>query len=1518
MILCRTSTIGKAYITKCNIRSVPVILFVLLLFVMPPQFAEAQTGSLCSDADIDLNDNGLIDICDLEGLNAIRYQLDGTGYRASSETSRTTVGCPPSGCDGYELRNDLDFEDERSYRNPGDNKADWTVSDYNDSLDHGWLPIGTSAEPFNSEFEGNGYKISNLTINRPSEDYASLFGVTTRDSNIGNISLFNATVVGEDQVGSLVGESLSDITNIRAESTRVQGNDNVGGLVGINQGTIRQSVVSGRVEGTNSVGGLAGMQDLPIGVGPVLIFFVASIVNSTASAAVFAQRDNVGGLVGFNFGSIDGSHASGNVEGSNIVGGLVGTLQSETIALQSLTYFINNSSASGNVEGNNVIGGLVGYNQGVAISNSHASGDVTGTEDIGGLVGFLSQVNDQVFGTINNSYASGNVTGNESVGGLVGREENPDLRRSVSIAITDSYATGDVVGDEDIGGLVGLSIGSITDSYATGNVQGNINVGGLVGRKTGNIITGSHASGNVEVRQAAMLSADIGGLVGWNTFGNISDSYASGNVTGGRRVGGLIGLSNGLLFGTLRLGVITSSYTSGNVNGNQNVGGLIGRTFGSDVNNSYASGNVEGDENIGGLVGYNGNAMGLPVDSSMTDSYASGSVRGSQDAGGLIGFSENDNITNSYWNRTNNPTRRSAGGTSKTMVELQSAVEPGQTSGDVYHMWGLDRWDFGTAEQYPVLKSSDGSLLSGQRVGLIDLSVLGDLILSQAFNPSVFSYRVVSNIHITQIQLTPTAANSSANIIIRSAGFSERVVSGTMSSVIPLNANAATEITIEVSAKNDQPIAYTLVANNTTFSEGERIMLDGSTNRSAGENSDFLWTQISGISLLPEAGISQAILDVEIPDFFIAGETTTRGEVILRLDVEDSGTVVSKEILLTIVKVDNGIAKLTSDIVLRNTTLVSPEIDLSSDPDGGGLLDMNSYRWQRRATGSGNWTGIANVVNYDVPEGTAFYNEYRVQFSYTDGQGYTRTLTSEVFIFVPDIDIDDDGLIEINDLEGLNAIRYQPDGSGYRASSETSKTTVGCLATGCKGYELIRSLDFNLDESYRYADLSRAIWTTGLGWQPIGTLDAPFNSIFDANNHTISNLRINRPFIRESSGLFGTTGNDAEVRSVGLLDADVVGRDDVGGLIGDKRGGIVSDSYVMGYVAGQGEYNLGGLVGWHQGGEIIRSHSNSTVMGSDNANNVGGLVGEHDEGTITGSYALGRVIGDEKVGGLVGKSNNEAIINLSYATAGVNGDGAVGGLVGENGGVIINSYTEGRATGRGDIGGLVGENTRGTIVNSYAVTSVQGNSGVGGFVGYNFRGTIMNSYASGEVSGMDSYIGGFVGWNGVGTIINGYARGDVLGQEYVGGFAGVNLGEFGNPSIGVIDKSYAVGNVTGISNVGGLVGDNRNQGMITNSYWDKTNNSASVSDGGTSKTTLEMQLPKQPGSNSNEIYYQWSTDDWDFTVPNDYPLLKHAIGPSDIESACGTSDDLPQCNMLLLGQFRIHVHIRVLLEGALE
>ena len=76
----------------------------------------------CNSLNIDLDKDGLIEICDLEGLNAIRYQLDGSGYRASAAGTRTTAGCAIDGCNGYELTRDLDFNNNASYRNAAVNK----------------------------------------------------------------------------------------------------------------------------------------------------------------------------------------------------------------------------------------------------------------------------------------------------------------------------------------------------------------------------------------------------------------------------------------------------------------------------------------------------------------------------------------------------------------------------------------------------------------------------------------------------------------------------------------------------------------------------------------------------------------------------------------------------------------------------------------------------------------------------------------------------------------------------------------------------------------------------------------------------------------------------------------------------------------------------------------------------------------------------------------------------------------------------------------------------------------------------------------------------------------------------------------------------------------------------------------------------------------------------------------------------------------------------------------------------
>ena len=85
--------------------------FLLLLAMLLLQSVSAQDGFQCDYAtDIDQDDDGLIELCDLDALDAVRYQLDGSGYRESFDAVKITTGCPSGGCDGYELRSDLGFQ----------------------------------------------------------------------------------------------------------------------------------------------------------------------------------------------------------------------------------------------------------------------------------------------------------------------------------------------------------------------------------------------------------------------------------------------------------------------------------------------------------------------------------------------------------------------------------------------------------------------------------------------------------------------------------------------------------------------------------------------------------------------------------------------------------------------------------------------------------------------------------------------------------------------------------------------------------------------------------------------------------------------------------------------------------------------------------------------------------------------------------------------------------------------------------------------------------------------------------------------------------------------------------------------------------------------------------------------------------------------------------------------------------------------------------------------------------------
>ncbi|WP_347332545.1 GLUG motif-containing protein [Marinimicrobium locisalis] len=236
------------------------------------------------------NANGLISVDSLFQLHAIRYSLDGVGRRMSAEGELDTTGCPAvlyegilqRRCHGYELTSDLDFDTN------GDGVLDEQDEYWNGGS--GWESIGDSENGFQADFDGNGYVIRNLNINRseaPSGLYQGLFGYT-QEAQIQNLGL----------TGSL---------------TSISGHSYVGALVGYADATIIDGVFStGRVRGNSTnVGGLVGR-----------ITGGGQLRNAFSTGSVASQSSRVGGLVGFLYtGEIKSSYSTGHVEGA---GGLLG------------------------------------------------------------------------------------------------------------------------------------------------------------------------------------------------------------------------------------------------------------------------------------------------------------------------------------------------------------------------------------------------------------------------------------------------------------------------------------------------------------------------------------------------------------------------------------------------------------------------------------------------------------------------------------------------------------------------------------------------------------------------------------------------------------------------------------------------------------------------------------------------------------------------------------------------------------------------------------------------------------------------------------------------------------------------------------------------------------------------------------------------------------------------------------------------------------------------------------------
>jgi len=506
-----------------------------------------------------------------------------------------------------------------------------------DITSSGWEPIGTSTGQFNGSFDGNGFTISNLSINR-TVAYLGIFGYIGPGGVVKNIGVINGDISGGNYTGGIAGYN--------------------------NNGTIQSCYVTGSVNGESYTGGVVGLNN-----GTVQNCYVTSNVSGGS---------NVGGVIGQNNSTVQNCYAIGSVGGTNYIGGIVGLNNSGTVRNCAALNFI--VTTSGGADAN--IGRVAGSVTSGTMSNNYARGDmgvkyswnksngssktITTTGVHNGIDGSAispEQYNTQSWWVMASIwYPSGmwdftniwemkisNIPKLKTAGGsqnyelLMGDGNETNPYRIYNEATLKKVGTGTDGWDldkhylqiQDITLLsleqsnwmaIGTENNMFTGTYNGGGytifnitINNQTNYQGMFG----------YIGAGGEVKNLGLIGGNVrggtfytGGVTGYNS-GTVENCYVTGNVSGGDYyTGGVVGRNSG---------TVENCYATSSVSGGTfYTGGVTGYNSGT-VQNCYATGSVNGSNYIGGVVGYN-------VNGTVQNCYTTSSVSGDYCIGGVVGI----------------------------------------------------------------------------------------------------------------------------------------------------------------------------------------------------------------------------------------------------------------------------------------------------------------------------------------------------------------------------------------------------------------------------------------------------------------------------------------------------------------------------------------------------------------------------------------------------------------------------------------------------------------------------------------------------------------------------------------------------------------------------------------------------------------------------------------------------------------------------------------------------------------
>ncbi len=536
----------------------------------------------------------------------------------------------------------------------------------------GFGTIGVLNEGFTGHYDGGGYKITGLYINRPTADYVGLFGYAA-GATITNVHLEDVNIRGNDYVGALVGVTGQQTTVSKSSSSGEVKNASsgwwTGGLVGRNNFSyISESYSSATVTGTKYVGGLTGES----------YGNYATVTNSYAIGAV-TGNENVGGLTGQIFeGNISDSYAIGSVTGNIAVGGFVGK--------------VFNPGTVTNVYWNTETGGPDnGYGTGLTTAQMRQKASFTGFDftetwtiyEEASYPGLLNNTESPFIGLeFDGDGTSGSPYQISTVGQLNAIRDNRNAHYilTADIDLTTATRDGGILWNEGKGWK---PIGSTYSDAFTGKFNGNgYTINGLFINRSGENGIGlfGFARNGTTIENVGLTNVDI---------------------TGGILVGGIVADLN------YNPSIITNSFVIGSVKGTQYVGGIAGRVTSAKLENSYSEVTTgSGGTIVGGIAGVTDGS------SKITNTYTFGSPSGSSKVGAIIGENVNSTITNGYWNTETTELNVAVGSGNLSNSKGLTSSEMRQEASYI----GFDftnTWEFINEFSFPVLQNVTPDSLPG-------------------------------------------------------------------------------------------------------------------------------------------------------------------------------------------------------------------------------------------------------------------------------------------------------------------------------------------------------------------------------------------------------------------------------------------------------------------------------------------------------------------------------------------------------------------------------------------------------------------------------------------------------------------------------------------------------------------------------------------------------------------------------------------------------------------------------------